>query len=96
MLTFLSINNLKLKGNYLSNNEYIITDLNWFSQVLQILSNGSVESEKNEKINRLIGKNIRIWDEKTLKEILSKLISNYKVNRRNDFFLTNLCFFLCL
>ena len=86
MLTFLSINNLKLKGNYLSNNEYIITDLNWFSQVLQILSNGSVESEKNEKINRLIGKNIRIWDEKTLKEILSKLISNYKVNRRNDLF----------
>jgi hypothetical protein len=70
----------------LSNNEYIITDLNWFSQVLQILSNGSVESEKNEKINRLIGKNIRIWDEKTLKEILSKLISNYKVNRRNHFF----------
>ena len=59
--------------------KYIITDLNWYAYVLNALTNGPLKSEKYEKINRLIGKNIHIWEENNLKETLGKLISNYKV-----------------
>lgn len=75
--------NCKKKGDYfLSENDsdlkYIITDLKWFSKVLDILSNSQMKSD-DYNMKSLIGKNVPIWTREKLAKELNNLTTENKV-----------------
>lgn len=65
------------KGKFVLVSNYVITDLKWFSSILETLVNGPNKSDCDYSIEKLIGKNISIWTEKELKENL--YLTNSKV-----------------
>ena len=67
------------KGNYIIfNSNHIITDLNLFTNELNILiNNGTFNSNDFDDLNKIIGKNVLLWKEDDLS---SKLNLNYLID----------------
>jgi len=68
------------KGNYIIfNSNHIITDLNLFTNELNILiNNGQLNSNDFDDLNKIIGKNVLLWREDDL--MSSKLNLNYLID----------------
>ncbi len=58
---------------------FLITDLNWFSKLINILSSSILKSEDFAQLKDIVGKNVPIWTMNVLKERLDDLIPLEKV-----------------
>ncbi len=71
------------KGNFFlsenSSNMIVIANLNWLSDVINLISTGNLLSNDVQFVKKLIGKQIRLWTQEQFIKELEKLISKEKV-----------------
>lgn len=60
---------------------FVTTDLNWFSMIIELIAdiNESNNENENKLLRKLVGKNVKIWREEKLKEYLKNVITADKV-----------------
>lgn len=72
---------LYFKGNYLikQNSKYVITDLTWFSNIIELISTSQLTSDDFEGLSDFLGEKAPILTKKNFEEFLKDHVRPEKV-----------------